>query len=53
MKERLEDISRPKGAAMGEELVKFIPNFCDALFEIVDYYPHYDELVFDALVCTF
>lgn len=35
---------------LGEELVKFIPNFCDALFEIIDHHPDYDGLVFDALV---
>ncbi|VDN04465.1 unnamed protein product [Thelazia callipaeda] len=50
LKERLEEISRPRGLAVGEELVKFIPNFCDALFEILDHYPDYDSLVFDALV---
>ncbi|EFO26456.1 hypothetical protein LOAG_02027 [Loa loa] len=50
LKERLEEISRPKFLAIGEELVKFIPNFCDALFEILDNYPDYDSLVFDDLV---
>ncbi|VDM46653.1 unnamed protein product [Toxocara canis] len=50
LKERLQEISRPKGVALGEELVKFIPNFCDALFEIIDHHPDYDGLVFDALV---
>lgn len=50
LKERLEEISKGKGATIGEELVKFIPNFCDALFEILDHYPDYDSLVFDALV---
>uniref|UniRef100_A0A0R3S2B9 C2 DOCK-type domain-containing protein n=1 Tax=Elaeophora elaphi TaxID=1147741 RepID=A0A0R3S2B9_9BILA len=50
LKERLEEISRPKFLAVGEELVKFIPNFCDALFEILDHYPDYDSLVFDDLV---
>ncbi|KAL3982148.1 C2 domain in Dock180 and Zizimin proteins family protein [Acanthocheilonema viteae] len=50
LKERLEEISRPKFLAIGEELVKFIPNFCDALFEILDHYPDYDSLVFDDLV---
>lgn len=49
----MEEICRPKGHAIGEELVKFIPNFCDALFEILDHYPDYDSLVFDALVSFF
>ncbi|VIO86685.1 Uncharacterized protein BM_BM1916 [Brugia malayi] len=50
LKERLEEISRPKFLSVGEELVKFIANFCDALFEILDHYPDYDGLVFDDLV---
>uniref|UniRef100_F1KQ52 Dedicator of cytokinesis protein 1 n=1 Tax=Ascaris suum TaxID=6253 RepID=F1KQ52_ASCSU len=50
LRERLQEISRPKGVTLGEELVKFIPNFCDALFEIIDHHPDYDGLVFDALV---
>uniref|UniRef100_A0A8R1XZ83 C2 DOCK-type domain-containing protein n=1 Tax=Onchocerca volvulus TaxID=6282 RepID=A0A8R1XZ83_ONCVO len=50
LKERLEEISKPKFLAVGEELVKFIPNFCDALFEILDHYPEYDSLIFDNLV---
>ncbi|EJW84950.1 hypothetical protein WUBG_04139, partial [Wuchereria bancrofti] len=50
LKERLEEISRPKFLAVGEELVKFIANFCDALFEILDHYPDYDSLVFDDLI---
>ncbi|VDK48727.1 unnamed protein product [Anisakis simplex] len=50
LKERLQEISKPKGVTLGEELVKFIPNFCDALFEIIDHHPDYDDLVFDALV---
>ncbi|MCP9266015.1 Dedicator of cytokinesis protein 1 [Dirofilaria immitis] len=50
LKERLEEISKPKFLVVGEELVKFIPNFCDALFEILDHYPDYDSLIFDDLV---
>ncbi|VDN17843.1 unnamed protein product [Gongylonema pulchrum] len=50
LKELLEEISKPRSLTIGEELVKFIPNFCDALFEILDHYPGYDSLVFDALV---
>lgn len=33
--------------------MKFIPNFCDAVFEILDQHPDYDSLVFDALVNIF
>ncbi|VDO33867.1 unnamed protein product [Onchocerca flexuosa] len=50
LKERLEEISKPKFLAVGEELVKFIPNFCDALFEILDHYSEYDSLIFDNLI---
>lgn len=37
---------------VSEEIVKFIPNFCDVLFEIMDQYSDYDELIFDSLVCS-
>lgn len=53
LEEKLREISHSKGGTVSEELVKFIPNFCDALFEIVDHYPKYDGLVFDALVSLY
>ncbi|VDN58740.1 unnamed protein product [Dracunculus medinensis] len=50
LKLRLEEISKSKGIMVSEEIVKFIPNFCDVLFEIMDQYSDYDELIFDSLI---
>uniref|UniRef100_A0A0N5AJX3 Dedicator of cytokinesis protein 1 n=1 Tax=Syphacia muris TaxID=451379 RepID=A0A0N5AJX3_9BILA len=50
LEERLIEMSGPTVTAIGDELVKFIPNYCDSLFEILLYRSNLDELIFNAFV---
>lgn len=48
LKERLKDFIMCEDNA--EELLKFLPNFLDSIFQIAENIPQYQSIVFDAIV---